>query len=148
MKRVFIHGAICPMCLDKEQTQFVWSDMLHRYICWLCTVELCADFYPSAGKSSNYFLRAAEMLGFNEWICRRLYLQEVLMQRAAESHIDVDAEVCKRQIDAINEYLKALNENKNLEENSAARIILIHKIKERAFNCRFDDLIIPHNSVE
>jgi hypothetical protein len=141
MKRDFIHGTVCPMCHDIEQNKFVWSHMLNRHICWLCTVELCVDFYPGPHNASNYFLRAAELLGVNEWICRRLYLQEVLMIRAAETQ--ADQELCKFQIDAINEYLKLVNECGEDGKINAARIILNHKLKDRAFRCKFAELVIP-----
>lgn len=140
MKRLFLHGIVCPMCHDREQHKFVWSDMLHRHICWLCSVELCVDFYPQPDNGSNYFLRAAELLGLNEWICRRLYLQEVLMLRSSEAEVDV--ELCKRQMDAVNEYLVVVNESRNSGEIDAAKIILFHKLKSRAFSCHFEELLI------
>lgn len=138
MKRLLIHGIVCPMCRDREQNKFVWSDMLHRYICWLCAVELCVDFYPNPDHRNDYFNRASELLGFNEWICRRLYLQEVLMHRSGE----VDVELCRRQIEAINEYLQFVNASNSSGEIEAARIILLHKLKVRAFRCHFEELII------
>lgn len=140
MKRELLHDFVCPMCLDKEQNQFVWSYMLNRYICWLCSVELCVDFYPLPVKSSNYFLRASELLGFNEWVCRRLYLQEVLMLKSAAAEVDVD--LCKRQMEAINEYLKSANESRDGDGGNVAGIILRHKLKERAFRCHFEELLL------
>jgi hypothetical protein len=130
------------MCSDSEQNKFVWSDMLHKYICWLCLVELCVDFYPRTGQDFNYFQRASELLGFDEWVCRRLYLQEVLMLKSSEA--EVDAELCKRQMDAINEYLKVVNKSRTSGDINAAKIILLHKLKDRAFRCKFDELIIHH----
>ncbi len=138
MKRLFLHGTVCPLCLDREQNRFVWSDMLHSYICWLCSVELCVDFYPAPDNKSNYFQRVSEVLGFNEWICRRLYLQEVLMIRSSET--GVDAELCKRQIEAVNEFLEIANASRENGEVQAAKIILLHKLRNRAFNCNFGEM--------
>lgn len=140
MTRLYQHGTVCPMCNGSEQNKFVWSDMLHRYICWLCSVELCVDFYPSPDNNSDYFLRVSELLGYDEWVCRRLYIQEVLMYRSTETEVDVEA--CKRQMVAINEYLKAINESKVCGDINAAKMILLHKLKDRAFTCKFGEMTI------
>lgn len=130
------------MCNDSEQNRFVWSEMLHTYICWLCSVELCVDFYPSPDNNSNYFQKVSDLLGFDEWVCRRLYLQEILMYKSSEEGVDV--ELCKRQINAINDYLVAINESKDSGDANVAKIILLHKIKGRAFQCKFGELVIQH----
>lgn len=80
------------------------------------------------------------MLGYDEWVCRRLYIQEVLMYRSTETEVDVEA--CKRQMVAINEYLKAINESKVCGDINAAKMILLHKLKDRAFTCKFGEMTI------
>jgi hypothetical protein len=45
-------------------------------------------------------------------------------------------------MEAINDYLKVVNESRDSVENNAAKVILLYKIKDRAFKCKFDDLII------
>lgn len=133
MQRKYLPNTVCALCRDVEQQQFVWSDMLHQHICWLCALELCIDFYPCPDKPGNYFQRVSELLSYDEWICRRLYLQEVLMHRSADS--DVDVELCKQQMQAINDYLAAVNASRRSDDLHGAYIILLHKLKDRAFRC-------------
>jgi hypothetical protein len=140
MKRVLLQNVVCPMCRDILQNQFIWSHMLHRYICWLCAIELCVSFYSHFNNVTDNYLRASEMLGLNKWICRRLYLQEMLLFNSVDA--DVNVELCKRQMEAINEYLTAVNEASDTDAPRSAKIILFHKLKDRAFKCKFGELNI------
>lgn len=66
-----------PDCFGATQEPFVWCDMVQRYICTFCAVELAIEFYQ---EESRYFDAAARLLGVDVWQCRMRYLEGLLLR--------------------------------------------------------------------
>lgn len=65
------------------------------------------------------------------------------MHRATDANVDI--ELCKRQMVAIDEYLTVVNEATNGDAVNGAYIILLYKLKDRAFRCFLEELGFAEN---
>ncbi|MHC1698814.1 MAG: hypothetical protein AB9919_12285 [Geobacteraceae bacterium] len=119
----------CPLCRKvpedlglKDHEYFVWNQVLDRYICHFCDLELVIEFYQI---ESRYFEMASRMVNLDVWEIKRRYLEDVLegglIKLSEESDLSEREFLadriarCKLQIHAIDRYLEVMSRGNDEE---------------------------------
>ena len=139
---------LVPGDFGLDSYPFIWNGMARCYICKYCNLELAVEFYE---EESRYFDMASRLLGVDFWECKKLYLEYVVSCSVTQltketgkkvvEYLTERVDMCKRQIEAIEQYFSIKRSSNDELELHNAFCELKKALVEPAFDI---DFVLPN----